>query len=323
MRGWNYAVTHQSEITNLIIEKYPSSFSKDNIIFQSKQMIPLVKPELVEIGYMNPKRWENIANTYISLDLLPKNYKISENFLYKDKHENIPKWLIYTLFSTIIIIVIIIFFTIKLIKFNKKKKKTQLLLNKSNLELTSLSEDKNILLEKLKEQANRDPLTNMYNRRYFASISNTIIGLTNRSKEPLSVIMIDIDKFKNINDTYGHSIGDEILILIANKLMNLVRKSDTIARIGGEEFVILLPNANATQANVLAQKLRKEVAQIIYKNGTSSISFTISLGVYEFNNKEDKNIESALNKADKALYDAKNSGRNRVSIYNSNIKKEI
>ena len=127
--------------------------------------------------------------------------------------------------------------------------------------------------------------------------------------------MIDIDKFKNINDTYGHIIGDKIIILLANKLMNSVRKSDTIARFGGEEFAILLPNTNIMQANNFAQKLRKEVEKITYKDSTIVINFTISLGVSEFDSKEDSNIDGVLNKADKALYKSKNSGRNRVSIY--------
>ena len=145
IRGWKYAMTHQSEIANLIMSEYPSTFSKNNIIFQAKQMTPLVKPNLVEIGYMNPIRWKNIANTYTTLNLLPKDYKIPDIFLYKDKPVNIPKWLIYTLCSSIVIIIIITLFTIKLIKFNRKLTKTQLLLNNSNLELTSLAEEKNLI----------------------------------------------------------------------------------------------------------------------------------------------------------------------------------
>lgn len=315
MRGWDYALTHQSEIINLIMRKYSPSFSKENIVFQAKQMTALVKPDLVEIGYMNPVRWKNIANTYISLDLLKKDYKISKNFLYENKPINIPTWLLYAFFSGLVMLILITVFTIKLIAFNRKLKKTQVLLNKSNFELSELAKEKNLLLEKLKEQANRDPLTNMYNKRHFAIISDSILELTNRSKESLSVIMIDIDKFKNINDTHGHIIGDKILILLANKLMSLVRKSDTIARVGGEEFAILLPNTSATQADILARKIREEVEKTIFEESTTKINFTISLGVYEFNKKEDKNINTVLDKADKALYAAKNSGRNRVSIF--------
>lgn len=315
MRGWDYALTHQSEIINLIMRKYSPSFSKENIVFQAKQMTALVKPDLVEIGYMNPVRWKNIANTYISLDLLKKDYKISKNFLYENKPINIPTWLLYAFFSGLVMLILITVFTIKLIAFNRKLKKTQVLLNKSNFELSELAKEKNLLLEKLKEQANRDPLTNMYNKRHFAIISDSILELTNRSKESLSVIMIDIDKFKNINDTHGHIIGDKILILLANKLMSLVRKSDTIARVGGEEFAILLPNTSAAQADILARKIREEVEKTIFEESTTKINFTISLGVYEFNKKEDKNINSVLDKADKALYAAKNSGRNRVSIF--------
>ncbi|WP_455757384.1 GGDEF domain-containing protein [Sulfurimonas sp.] len=169
--------------------------------------------------------------------------------------------------------------------------------------------------KKLKEQANRDPLTNMHNRRYFSEISEKIISITKRSKDPLSLIMIDIDNFKKINDTYGHNVGDEVIKLLANELASTIRQSDVAARFGGEEFAIILPNTDATNAFIFADKLRENIENISYKDKKDTIKFTVSIGVDEFNHENDNNVSASLNRADKALYEAKTTGKNKVLIF--------
>ncbi len=169
---------------------------------------------------------------------------------------------------------------------------------------------------RLKEQTIRDPLTNLYNRRHLQDISQNLINISKREKTPLSILMLDIDKFKNINDTYGHSVGDDVIIQLALLLKNNTRESDVIARIGGEEFVILLPNTDKDGAFTIGHSLRELVEKetiIIDKN--TNIHFTISLGVESVDNEYDFNIDEPLQRADKALYRAKESGRNRVVIF--------
>jgi len=170
---------------------------------------------------------------------------------------------------------------------------------------------------KLKEQANRDPMTNMHNRRYFAEMSEKIVSIAKRTKEPLGFMMIDIDNFKNVNDTYGHNVGDEVIKLLANKLISRVRESDIAARFGGEEFAIMLPNANLKSTSEVAETIRLEAEQIKYND---DLHFTISIGVSELNHEDIKSVTEALNNADKALYEAKVAGRNRVSIFNLGAK---
>ena len=165
---------------------------------------------------------------------------------------------------------------------------------------------------KLKEQANRDPMTNMHNRRYFAQMSEKIVSIAKRTKEPLGFMMIDIDNFKKVNDTYGHNVGDEVIKMLANKLISRVRESDIAARFGGEEFAIILPNTDLKSASEVAETIRLEVEQIKYND---NLHFTISIGVSELNHEDTKSVTEALNNSDKALYEAKASGRNRVSIF--------
>jgi diguanylate cyclase (GGDEF)-like protein len=128
--------------------------------------------------------------------------------------------------------------------------------------------------------------------------------------------MLDIDKFKNINDTYGHSIGDIVLVELSNILQKSLRKSDLICRYGGEEFVALLPDTNTENAMLVAEEIRKTIEEHKMVQDAQTIKCTVSLGVSEINISKDKTIEQVLNRADKALYKAKDAGRNRVVLLN-------
>jgi len=169
--------------------------------------------------------------------------------------------------------------------------------------------------EELKKQANHDYLTDLYNRRYFQQISQDLLNIAKREAIKLSIIMLDIDKFKMVNDTYGHSAGDQVLKHLALVLTEHTRKSDIVARIGGEEFAVLLLNSDKNSAAVIAEKLRETVdGQSVPIDGETHISFTVSLGVASVDVENESNIDTALNRSDTALYRAKNSGRNKVMV---------
>lgn len=166
---------------------------------------------------------------------------------------------------------------------------------------------------KLETQSITDPLTKLYNRRYFSEISNDLFKIAIREETPLSIIMLDIDKFKNINDTYGHSVGDRVIIKLAKTLKRMQRESDITCRYGGEEFIILLPTTNLEGAKTFAEKIRKKVETFVMDaTETQTLKFTISLGVSQIEFNDDKNVEIIISRADEALYKAKNGGRNQV-----------
>ncbi len=171
------------------------------------------------------------------------------------------------------------------------------------------------LNDKLKELSNCDPLTNVYNRRYFSEISNKMLSLTTRNSHDLGIIILDIDKFKNINDTYGHGLGDKVIIALAQNLKEIVRDSDIVSRFGGEEFVILMYNINLENAQNVAEKIRQHVEAIEIIDNDLTLRFTVSLGVALYDEAIDnKNLEYTLKRADKALYMAKQNGRNQVRV---------
>jgi len=163
--------------------------------------------------------------------------------------------------------------------------------------------------------ASQDHMTKLYNRRYFSEISMKILGLAKRNKKELSLLMLDIDKFKTINDTYGHHVGDEVIIALANILREFDRSSDVSCRFGGEEFIILLPETSIEDAYNIGERLRKRIENLaITLEDGKILHFTISIGASSVNFEEEVNLEKSIQKADEALYEAKESGRNKVCI---------
>lgn len=164
-----------------------------------------------------------------------------------------------------------------------------------------------------KKLANTDSLTGLYNRRYIQSLINLEFNNTQTKKSLFSIIMIDIDDFKKINDTYGHNEGDKVLKTLTNIMIKNVREIDTVSRYGGEEFLILLPNTDLEATSFIAERIRKATENSeTYTEEEKLIKFTISLGITECN-KNIKDTQELINIADKMLYESKSNGKNRVS----------
>jgi diguanylate cyclase (GGDEF)-like protein len=170
------------------------------------------------------------------------------------------------------------------------------------------------LVEQLQIMAATDSLTGLNNRRHFFDLATHLFDHSIRYRETFSIILFDLDNFKQINDTYGHIAGDEVLRALSAICRHLVRKVDVIARYGGEEFVIALPMAGLDQAAMIAERLREEIEQTSFAYHNQSIRLTISLGVAAYLGIEDT-LESVLERADQALYLAKQTGRNCVQTY--------
>lgn len=160
-----------------------------------------------------------------------------------------------------------------------------------------------------------DPLTGLYNRRYATQHMNRIIERSEESGQPYAVVMLDIDKFKSVNDTYGHDTGDNVLKEFARRLQENLRGVDLIARLGGEEFLVVMPDTGPREVEFAAERLRKAIEkQTFVAESDHPIPLTVSLGV-AFGGPTDKNPDLLIQQADKALYESKASGRNRVSYF--------
>ena len=200
-------------------------------------------------------------------------------------------------------------------------------IEKAPAELKELSDHFNIMSEKLKstvqllrESAMIDSLTEIYNRRFLMSEGSKIEEAA-RSGIPFCVLLIDVDDFKQINDTYGHLTGDRVLQYSAAMLVECVRQSDIVARYGGEEFVILANNCRLEKGRELAERIRSRFAQAPFLEGDRSITVTVSIGVAQSDASQQTNmLIDMISRADKALYRAKTLGRNRVEIDESAVQ---
>jgi diguanylate cyclase len=185
--------------------------------------------------------------------------------------------------------------------------------------IESLSSQVAVLREELqtaKEESQRDGLTGIYNRRAFDRHIRNLVDQNQVQRSPFAVLMLDIDDFKRINDTYGHPVGDRVLLALANACRQMIRSDDFLARYGGEEFVIILPGANRRNAAKKARQLCKAVSKTRYTldddNDQLTLSITISIGVAEFRPPDD--VETIMARADKALYQVKAAGKNGVAV---------
>ena len=184
-------------------------------------------------------------------------------------------------------------------------------LAKSANMMSELQED----LEQVRKEAMTDALTHIGNRKAFDVEMERLMNISEHSDETFSLILFDIDHFKQFNDTYGHRVGDQVLRLVAKTLVDGVKGKDLAVRYGGEEFAILLPDTNSSAAEMLANKLRKdvEIKEVINRNtGEKMGKITMSGGVAEHIQKE--NADDFIERADKALYKSKNKGRNMISV---------
>jgi len=169
------------------------------------------------------------------------------------------------------------------------------------------------MLEKLKKLSITDGLTKLYNSRHFYNQLRGEIDRSNRYDHPLSLLILDIDHFKDYNDSFGHLEGDKVLIRIGLVIKPLLRKMDSAYRYGGEEFTVILPETDGTEAQTVAQRIRKAVKaeKFLPEGSTKPETITISLGVTQYIPKED--ISEFIQRADKALYGSKEDGRDMVS----------
>ena len=162
------------------------------------------------------------------------------------------------------------------------------------------------------ERASTDSLTGVYNRRTFEELADAQLSRARRQRTPVSLLMLDLDHFKRVNDTHGHQAGDHVLAAFAALVRTCLRKEDLLARYGGEEFVVMLPGATPTQATALAERIREVIANSPVKTPAQEIPIAVSIGVTSEAGNRLPPLDDMIARADEALYRAKNEGRNRV-----------
>lgn len=190
-------------------------------------------------------------------------------------------------------------------------KRSEHRLKELNDELEASLREINVLKEQLQEQAIRDPLTTLYNRRFLDDSLGREIARAQRSAVPVAFLMLDVDHFKQVNDTYSHAAGDAALRAVSQVLLAGARAGDTVARYGGEEFIVVMPDSSKADAFGRAEQIRRRIGETIVHFGTTMFSVHVAIGVAEFPS-DGTSAAEAIAAADMAMYRGKESGRNKT-----------
>ena len=420
LRGWAYALDHPDEMVEVIHSEYSQRHSREHLLFEAERTQRLILPDVVEIGYMNPGRWQRIGEIYAEMNMISSEIPLEE-FLYNRNPKPDLTWFYLTILGILIILVFSSFISARFYQLNTALKKEMFvraeieqnlrileqryrvlaenapfpivishmetgallyvnpkaaqkyeiaqnhavsksafdfyinandsermieILNRQgylqNFEVQHISAggntfwadlsasiitfeeqpaaffsivdmtDRRELAIRLEEIAMKDELTEIANRRSFMQKIQDEFMRANRYLTPLTILMLDTDNFKSINDTYGHAAGDQVLRRVAIVFGEYLRETDFPGRLGGDEFGIILPNTGLDDALQLAERLRAILAKQRVEMHNNIIQFTMSIGVAEFQGKNDS-LDNLFRRADISLYQAKNDGRNQVS----------
>lgn len=442
LKGWAYAMQHPEEIADLIVARYGQRKSREHLLYEAREMVSLLRPDLVEIGHMNPGRWRHIADTYADLGMMARDFPL-EGFLYDPEPQTDRRMTAAATASTLVAMLLaaaLIGFIIlthrlrreiavrrqiedelresdrkfrtiaettpvallitrpgdgrilyanqtaadlgglpieelidsdvtrfypdpaerqrfleelrttgsvrnQIVEFVREdgtslmtqrsatlgslddqpalfvaiadlreRKRLETDLKESNAMLQAQLDEIHRLQADLREQAVRDGLTNLFNRRYLDETLERELARAKREGYPLSLVMIDIDHFKKLNDTYGHQAGDKVLRELAALLWGDVRAEDVPCRYGGEEFIVLLPRMPLDIALERAEEWRRTLQATRVPFGDFQLETTISCGVAAYPDHA-RTADDLLRCCDEALYDAKHGGRNRSAIH--------
>ena len=453
LRGWRYALEHPDEISDLILQRYSTRHSKSHLLFEAMELKRLMQPEMIELGQQSAAHWQQIAQTYAELGMLPAAFSI-DGLIYESEEKSLPAWVWPVIFGGGLVMLMIaimaayfarlnrrleseverrhrtegalrdseeryrrlaeqsqdVIWTLDLqtrrftyvspaiervrgftpaevmaqpfeaaltpasaqqvaamleshlarlrsgdmsavsailevdqphrdgrimraeivasFMFDENQQPTAILgvsrditarqlaetqLRNANERLQQQLDEIGALQVALQEQAIRDSLTGCFNRRYLDETLERELSRARREGYPLALVILDLDHFKAINDTYGHLAGDEALRQLADTMHADIRHEDVLCRYGGEEFIILMPRMPLSIAAERAERWRLKIEAIRIAFGNFELSFTASAGVAAYPD-HGKTPDQLTHAADQALYQAKETGRNRIVV---------
>ncbi|BCR04485.1 hypothetical protein DESUT3_15540 [Desulfuromonas versatilis] len=347
LAGWNYALNHPEEIIDLLLSRYHTAkegYDREFLRQEAEQITNLIIPDLVEIGHSNPGRWQQIAQTYRSLGIIPEDYTL-DGFLYDPTPTrfNWHHWSIKLAAALIILASGGLWASSRVNRrlalevSERKRIEQELLLHHHRLETlvkerTARITEQNVRLsleieerknaqrnllkneEKLKHLAHHDPLTGLPNRILLRDRLEHALARAQRDGHRCALLFFDLDRFKMINDSMGHGFGDKVLKAVGRRLQGQVREADTLARIGGDEFVVLLEKVPTPDgATCLAQKIIENMSRPLELEAHSYyLSASIGIAFYP---DDGGDAESLMKCADIAMYRAKGQGGNACTVY--------
>jgi len=303
LRGWQYALEQPQVVINFILEKYYPEAGSDMhelLSYEAQRTTELMQPDLIEVGYMSRERWRKIGQTFVELGLVSGTLELDE-FLYRPG--KLGFWQQYRMWIVSVGAVIAVILAVMIFSINLNRKLRQQILQREQLELTLKETNRKLLL-----LSDTDPLTGLNNRRCIDRALEQEIKHAERYGDPLAVVLIDIDNFKQVNDTYGHACGDKALVAVAQQIRLCIREVDHAGRYGGEEFLLVFPSSAIDDTAHVMERLRRNIESLVVECTHSLV--TISGGIVIHDHAE--TLSGLVSRADKLLYHAKQGGRNRI-----------
>ena len=300
LKGWNYAMNHIPETIAVIRSRYAPEKSEAQLQFEANAMLRLMQADLIDIGHMNSWRWQRIAE--IQLDThTPTDLDLSDFLYNQDRLQSLKASYLRIIGGISLLAMALLLMTGWYFSLNRRLR----------VEVHARREAE----AKLRLMSETDPLTGLHNLRYINARLQEALAEFHRGGQPFCVIMLDIDFFKAVNDQWGHPAGDRVLKQFAQRLREETRKSDTLARIGGEEFLIMLNDVNLQQAALIAEGLRAHIAATPFDLGNrNSQRITASIGICQ-TSAAIRDVSQLFAHVDLALYQAKSQGRDRVEQF--------
>lgn len=313
LKGWRYAMDHPDEIIEVLIQKYGVKKTREHLRFEAEAMRHLILPDSIEIGHINRERLDKMADTFARTGLIGSRYSL-KGFVYDERdYSRLPEWASATLTGGTLLLLSLTLAALYFIRTNRRLARADDELRSANKTLSQHLAEIQDLHRRLQEQAVRDPVTGLYNRRYLDETLEREVARAKREGYPLSLAMIDLDHFKLVNDTYGHKAGDEVLKTLGAMLQSHAREGDIPCRYGGEEFVLVWPRMAPEVARARAEHWREAFAARKIRHGEFEISATMSIGLATYPNHA-LTADALILGADHAMYKAKAAGRNRLEL---------
>lgn len=296
LRGWEFALKYPETTARYILLNYPvrsADYDLNFMLQEARKMRNYIQADLIEIGYSNRARWKRILNVYREVGI---NDPVDlDTFIYTPSRHVTHAWWSWPalIFCGFLLMMVgwLIWTRLHLVRIVKHGEQRE---------------------SQLRRQAETDPLTGLVNRRRFSLELDVSFLRSRQEKSPLSMLMLDVDHFKIVNDEYGHLAGDSVLCSLSRICQNVTRDTDVLCRYGGEEFAFLLPDTSLDNAEEIAERLMQAVRQDVVEWETRPIRYTVSIGVAELNPTDAEGID-LLQRTDRHLYRAKATGRDTIS----------
>ncbi|MDR5866099.1 diguanylate cyclase [Halomonas koreensis] len=302
LKGWAYALENVDEVIELILREYPernTGVTRGLLRYEAEQIRRLMQPDLIQIGHINPQRWRDIGEIYTRLNLIDD--VDLDGFLYRADTPSLAalilrwwRWLLPIGVMGVLVSALATYLWIINARLRHEIRRRQ---------------EAERSLQRL---ADRDGLTGADNRRFFETTLARTFAQARRHHRPLTLMMLDVDHFKQINDRHGHLAGDQVLVGLVEATRGVIRQDDHLARYGGEEFAVIMPDTSLDAARVVAERVLDANRRHAVATLDGQVHYTVSIGLASLT-ADDGDPLALIQRADDRLYLAKRGGRDRLA----------